>query len=89
MSETLEIKEPKAVKNRTYACCPICSKTLVQADYIRNGIIKCENCRRRVYVVQTYREDIKQNVDVMHYTPAYCPVCGREIIENKKYLQEK
>ena len=40
-------------------------------------------------VVQTYREDIKQNVGVMHYTPAYCPVCGREIIENKKYLQEK
>ena len=50
MSEAVEIKEPKAVKNRTYACCPICSKTLVQADYIRNGIIKCENCRRRVYV---------------------------------------
>lgn len=49
MSESLEIKEPKAVKSRVYACCPICSKTLVQADYIRNGIIKCENCRR-VYV---------------------------------------
>lgn len=42
MSEALEIKEQKAVKSRTYACCPICSKTLVQADYIRNGIIKCE-----------------------------------------------
>ncbi len=38
MSEALEIKEQKAVKSRTYACCPICSKTLVQADYIRNGI---------------------------------------------------
>ena len=50
MSEALEIKEQKAVKSRTYACCPICSKTLVQADYIRNGIIKCENCHRRVYV---------------------------------------
>ena len=46
MSEALEIKEQKAVKSRTYACCPICSKT----DYIRNGIIKCENCHRRVYV---------------------------------------
>ena len=46
MSEAVEIKEPKAVKSRTYACC----KTLIQADYIKNGIIKCDNCRRRVYV---------------------------------------
>ena len=50
MSEAVEIKEPKAVKSRTYACCPICSKTLIQADYIKNGIIKCDNCRGRVYV---------------------------------------
>lgn len=40
-------------------------------------------------IVQQYREDIKQNVDIVHYTPAYCPVCGRQIIENKKFLQEE
>lgn len=39
-------------------------------------------------VVQKYREDIKHNVDIVHYTPAYCPVCGRQIVENKKFLQE-
>ena len=50
MSEAVEIKEPKAVKSRTYACCPICSKTLIQADYIKNGIIKCDYSPRRVYV---------------------------------------
>lgn len=40
-------------------------------------------------VVQKYREDIKQKVDIVHYTLAYCPVCGRQIIENKKFLQEE
>lgn len=40
-------------------------------------------------IVQQYREDIKQNVDIVHYTPAYCPICGRQIIENKKFLQEE
>ncbi len=40
-------------------------------------------------IVQQYREDIKQNVDIVHYTPAYCPVCGREITENIKFLQEE
>ena len=40
-------------------------------------------------IVQHYCEDIKQNVDIMHFTPAYCPVCGRQIFENKKFLQEE
>lgn len=39
-------------------------------------------------IVQQYREKIKQNVDIVHYTPKFCPVCGREITENKTFLQE-
>lgn len=45
-------------------------------------------CRSPVkIIVQKYREDIKRNVDVFHYTPVYCPVCGRKIVENEPYLK--
>lgn len=33
-----------------YACCPICSKVLLQAESVKSCIIKCENCHRRIYV---------------------------------------
>jgi DNA-directed RNA polymerase subunit M/transcription elongation factor TFIIS len=31
----------------SYACCPKCSKTLIQAVAVYKGIIKCETCHRR------------------------------------------
>lgn len=40
-------------------------------------------------IVQTYRKDLKHNVDVACYAPKYCPVCGRKIIENEKFLQKE
>lgn len=40
-------------------------------------------------IVQKDREEIKQNVDVFHYAPAYCPVCGRKIVENEPYLKRE
>lgn len=40
-------------------------------------------------IVQKYREDIKRNVDVFHFTPIFCPVCGRKIVENEKILKEE
>lgn len=39
-------------------------------------------------IVQTYRNDLKRNVDVACYTPTYCPICGRKIIENETYLKK-
>lgn len=33
---------------KMYVCCPICSKTLIQAETIKNGIIKCESCHKRI-----------------------------------------
>ena len=39
-------------------------------------------------VVQMYRNDWKRNVDIVHYAPAYCPVCGRKIIENERFLKK-
>ncbi len=39
-------------------------------------------------IVQKYREDIKRNVDVFHYTPVFCPVCGRKIVENEQTIKE-
>ncbi len=40
-------------------------------------------------IVQKYREDIKRNVDVFHYTPVFCPVCGRKIVENEQTIKEE
>lgn len=39
-------------------------------------------------VVQQYREDIQQNVDIAIITPKYCPFCGRKIIENKQFWKD-
>ena len=40
----------KEQENYAYACCPRCSKTLIQAVSVHNGIIKCENCHRRFII---------------------------------------
>lgn len=40
----------KGQENYTYACCPRCSKTLIQAVSVHSGIIKCENCHRRFII---------------------------------------
>lgn len=40
-------------------------------------------------IVQKYQEDIKQNVDIFHYTPIFCPVCGRKIVENEQFIKEE
>lgn len=42
--------DKQVIKTLYYACCPICSKTLIQAETIKNGIIKCENCHKRIAV---------------------------------------
>ena len=53
------------------------------------------NCSTALYrppvkiIVQKYQEEIKQNVDVIYYTPAFCPMCGRKIVENEKFLKEE
>ena len=28
---------------KVYACCPLCSATLLQAEFVKNGVTKCEN----------------------------------------------
>lgn len=40
-------KEP--VK-KVYACCPFCSATLLQAECVKNGVTKCEQCHQRVSI---------------------------------------
>lgn len=40
-------------------------------------------------VVDMRRDDLNRNVDVYRYAPAYCPMCGRKIIENETYLKNK
>lgn len=40
----------KTIPSQMYVCCPICSKTLIQAETIKKGIIKCENCHKRIAI---------------------------------------
>lgn len=40
----------KPIPPQMYVCCPICSKTLMQAETVKKGIIKCENCHKRIAV---------------------------------------
>lgn len=50
MDNTRSTSADKKQELLSYACCPRCSKTLIQAINVYNGIIKCENCRRR-YII--------------------------------------
>lgn len=35
---------------RLYVCCPHCSKVLLQGELVKNTVVKCENCRRRIFI---------------------------------------
>lgn len=28
---------------KVYACCPLCSATLLQTEFVKNGVTKCEH----------------------------------------------
>ena len=31
---------------KVYACCPLCSATLLQAEFVKNGVTKCNKTRK-------------------------------------------
>ena len=35
---------------KVYACCLFCSATLLQAECVKNGVTKCEQCHQRVSI---------------------------------------
>lgn len=35
---------------RLYISCPVCAFTLIQAEIIKSGIIKCPHCHKRISV---------------------------------------
>ena len=35
---------------KVYACGPFCSATLLQAECVKNGVTKCEQCHKRVRI---------------------------------------
>lgn len=39
--------------------------------------------------VQQWNEQHQRNHDIFRFTPAYCPMCGRKITENERFLQSK
>ncbi len=65
MEHTRNTSEEKKNENLAYACCPRCSKTLIQAISVHNGIVKCENCHRR-YVIEI--QDGKVSVQPLNKT---------------------
>lgn len=50
MAENEEEKSKRSVKGRMYASCPVCSKTLIQAGGLQNGLIKCDGCRQLISI---------------------------------------
>lgn len=40
----------KDLVKKVYACCPFCSSTLLQAECVKNGVTKCEQCHQRVRI---------------------------------------
>lgn len=40
----------KPIPARKYVSCPICSKVLLQGELVKNTLVKCENCHRRIFV---------------------------------------
>ncbi len=35
---------------RKFACCPNCSMVLIQAEAMKNAVIRCPNCKRKVFI---------------------------------------
>lgn len=42
--------EDKNGTNRLYINCPICGAILLQAQIVKDGIIKCERCHKRSWI---------------------------------------
>lgn len=38
------------VQTRMYISCPVCAFTLMQAEIVKAGIIKCPHCHKRICV---------------------------------------
>lgn len=43
-------------------------------------------CPPVAIIVQKWNEQLQRNQDMCHFTPKYCPMCGRLIAENEPYL---
>ena len=47
----METQEKKKInKERSYVCCPICSTLLIQGEFAKNCVVRCENCHQRIIV---------------------------------------
>ena len=47
--ETQEEKK-KPIPKRLYVSCPVCGNVIMQAEAVKNAILKCDNCRQRITV---------------------------------------
>ena len=50
MTEDKKIKKNRELPIRFYVSCPICSSVLLQGEYVKNTIVKCEGCKQRIIV---------------------------------------
>lgn len=46
----MNAEEKNRNQNRVYVSCPYCSKTLLQGEFVKNTIVKCETCHQRIIV---------------------------------------
>ena len=64
--------------------------TLLQKGYIlymKSGV--SDQTAPVQILLQKWSEDIGRNVDIMRFTPKYCPMCGRLIKENLPFIGDK
>lgn len=43
-------EKKKQIPKRLFASCPVCGNIIIQAEYIKNALIKCERCHNMITV---------------------------------------
>lgn len=53
--------------------------------YLDTGVANHPPISIKVYM---WRDDLRQNITVATFTPHFCPMCGRKIVENEPFLKK-
>lgn len=45
-----DVDKKKIIPTRVYICCPVCAKKLIQAELVKNAVMKCDTCRNYIFI---------------------------------------
>lgn len=43
-------EKKKQIPKRLFASCPVCGNVIIQAEHVKNAVIKCERCHNMITV---------------------------------------